>query len=179
MSKTWFCSDHHFGHANILNFVNNEGKIFRPFKDIDEHDEMIIKWHNELVSPSDRVYIMGDLAINKKSIPKVARLNGRKKLIKGNHDIFKLKDYLPYFDDIVSYRVYPEHGIIVSHIPVHECQLERRFKFNFHGHLHDNIVLDMKTKHPDKRYINLCLEKTNFRPVEMNDLLIKLGLKDR
>jgi len=83
---------------------------------------------------------MGDICIHRRNIPMIGRLNGRKKLLRGNHDCFRLKDYAPYFDDIDAYRIYPEQGIIVSHIPVHTCQLERRFKFNVHGHLHSNIV---------------------------------------
>ncbi len=103
----------------------------RPFRDIEEHDELLIRNWNNLVMPADRVYHMGDIVINRRFLPVLNRLNGRKKLIKGNHDIFHLKDYVPYFDDIVAYRTYPEQGIIVSHIPVHEGQLENRFKWNY------------------------------------------------
>lgn len=168
MSKTWFCSDHHLGHANIIKFLNKDGQRIRPFDSVQEHDETIIERHNSLVRPEDRVYFMGDVSMKRKDIELVRRMNGRKKLIKGNHDIFKLKDYVPYFEDILSYRVYPEHGIIFSHIPVHKQQLLHRFKFNGHGHLHQNLI-------EDDQYINLCLEHTNFYPVDMEEILERIG----
>ena len=179
--NTWFCSDHHFGHANIIKFTDKPGgKLIRPFASIEEHDETIIANHNALVTPKDRVYFMGDVAINKKFMHMVGRMNGRKKLIKGNHDIFALKDYTPYFEDIVACRVYPDHDLIVSHFPVHPGQLEHRFKWNAHGHLHINEVWRDAppgdgSEELDTRYINLCMEHTEFKPVSMDELLVKMG----
>lgn len=169
--QTWFMGDMHLGHANIITFVDNDGARIRPFDDINEHDEILIKNFNDLVMPDDRVYFLGDLVINRKFLPKLARFNGKKKLIKGNHDIFQLDDYLPYFEDIMSYRIYPQHGLIFSHIPVHPCQLERRFKCNPHGHTHANSVPMEGSKVPDPRYINLCPEKTEFKPVCLDQVL--------
>ncbi len=102
----------------------------------------------------------------------MAKFNGRKKLIKGNHDIFKLKDYLPYFEDISAYRTYPHSGIIVSHIPVYRGQLEHRFKCNVHGHLHSNVVQYLGA--PDPKYINVCPEHTGFKPVDLEELEAKV-----
>ena len=100
--RTWVCADHHFGHRNILTFKDSNENLIRGalFKDIEEHDETLIRNHNELVENFDRVYLLGDVAINRRSLHLLGRLNGRLVLVKGNHDIFKLKDYLPYFDDI-------------------------------------------------------------------------------
>ncbi len=178
MSKTWFCSDHHFGHSNILNFKDKLGKPLRSFGSIDEHDSIIIDNHNKLVKPEDRVYFMGDLAIGKKDIHKVSRMNGRKVLIKGNHDIFKLQDYIDYFDDIRSIKVYPKNGITITHIPVHTSQLEHRFKLNVHGHTHSNLITQEGSQVPDKRYLNVCLEHTNFCPVDFDYILSEFERRD-
>lgn len=176
MSKTWFVSDTHFGHENIIKFKDKDGDRIRPFSSVEEHDQVIIDNINKVVSAEDRLYMMGDIAIGRRHIATIGKLNGRKKLLKGNHDIFKLVDYSPYFEDIVSYRVYPEHGFLFSHIPVHPSQLEFRFKLNFHGHLHSNVVLD-DAGIPDKRYVNLCLEHTSFGPVNLQDLIDKFSIK--
>ncbi len=165
MAETWFWGDLHLHQANIIRFTDSSGQLIRPFPTIEEHDQTLIDNHNRLVKPEDRVYFLGDLTMHRKHIPLLAKFNGRKKLIKGNHDIFKLKDYLPYFDDILAYRIYPEHGLIVSHIPVYSGQLEHRFKFNLHGHLHANKIDDL-------RYINICPEHTNWCPVNFHDLKI-------
>ena len=95
-------------------------------------------------------------------------------LIKGNHDIFKLGDYTPYFRDIRSYHVTnisDKRKIIFSHIPLHEESLGR-FKYNIHGHLHGNRVL--KSGIVDYRYINVCVEWTNYAPIPYDTVLENL-----
>ena len=176
MSSTFFIGDLHLGHEGMVRFTDKDGKKIRPFKDINEHDETLISNINKLVKPEDRLYFLGDVVINRRHLPQIARINGRKKLIKGNHDIFKLEDYTPYFEDVVAYRIYPKQGIICSHIPVHPCQLENRFKFNVHGHMHSNVVMGGKHHmQPDDRYLNLCPEKTNMLPVSFDDICERIG----
>lgn len=190
MSNNWIVSDTHFGHKNIITFKDNEGNLIRPFQSVEEMDETMVKNWNDVVKPNDRVYHLGDVVINRKALPILNRLNGRKCLIKGNHDLFKLQDYLPYFDDIRAYRVFPEHGIIFSHIPIYSGQLEGRFKRNVHGHCHSNYVMkdvykgntwdSEKFEHIpfyekviDERYINVCVEKTNFTPISFEEVLLR------
>jgi len=161
MSKDfWVVSDTHFGHANMLNFRNKDGSKVRPFDTVEEMDETMIQRWNEVVKPHDRVYHLGDVVINRKFLPTMDRLNGKKVLIKGNHDIFKLKDYTPYFEDIRSYQVW--NDMIFSHIPLSVDALER-FKFNVHGHTHTNYM-----EHP--RYLCVCVEHTDFRPISAAEL---------
>jgi len=175
MSATYFMSDPHLGHKNIITFKDNNGKLTRPFRTIEEMDETIISSVNSVVKPQDRLYILGDVVINRKNLPTIARLNGRKKLIKGNHDIFKLKDYTPYFDDIVAYRIYPKYGLICTHMPIHPYLLENRWKANVHGHTHQNDVVN--SGNIDKRYVNICVEKTNYTPVSFDELLIMCDME--
>lgn len=164
MAANWFISDTHFGHANIITFLDDQGDRVRAFDTVEEMDELMVKSWNDTVKPHDRVYHMGDVVMNRRCLPILSRLSGKKVLIKGNHDIFPLKDYTPYFEDIRAYKVFPAHGLIVSHIPVHPGQLEGRFKKNAHGHLHQR-------KLADHRYINLCVEHTNYTPVSLEHIL--------
>lgn len=164
MSKTFITSDTHFGHGNILKFLRKDGTPVRHFSSVEEMDETLIENWNKVVGKHDRVYHLGDIAIKRKNLITLERLNGRKVLIRGNHDIFKLKDYLPYFDDIRGYKMMPKHALCFSHIPIHQRSLENRFQFNCHGHLHEKI-------YNDPRYINLCVEQTNYTPVEFDQLL--------
>ena len=164
--KTWVAADHHFGHVNILNFKRDDGTPLRPFKTIEEHDETIIERHNALVAPQDRVYMLGDVCINRRSLFLLSRLAGRLVLVKGNHDIFKIEDYLKYFDDIRAYVVQKDgdgNKVILSHIPVHPESINR-FGTNIHGHLHYNKV-------DDKRYICVSLEHTNYSPIQVHQAL--------
>lgn len=170
MHKQFFISDTHFGHSNILKFTDKEGKLIRGaiFSSIEEHDNTIIENINRKVRIQDKLYILGDVIFNKKLLSILDRINTKKKiLIKGNHDLFQLKDYLSYFKDIRSYKTIPEEGIIFSHIPIHVGELQGRWKINCHGHLHQNVL-------EDKRYINLCAEHTNYAPVEFEEIKEKI-----
>jgi calcineurin-like phosphoesterase family protein len=165
--RTWVAADHHFGHANILTFKRDDGSPLRPFNTIEEHDETIIARHNARVAPDDRVYLLGDVCIQRRNLHLVSRLNGRLVLVKGNHDIFKIKDYLKYFDDIRAYVVQKDHDghkVILSHIPIYADGLDR-YGTNIHGHLHYNKVKN------DERYVCVSLEHTNFEPIEIHTAL--------
>lgn len=164
MANTFFFADPHFGHENILKFMNPNGTKLRDFRTIEGMDEVIIMNWNKTVRPADRVYLLGDVSMAKMHIKTVGRLNGRKVLIKGNHDVYPLKEYMPYFDDIRAYKVFPAHNIICSHIPVHPRELEGRFRYNIHGHLHAETI-------PDPRYINVSAEQINYTPKSLDDIL--------
>jgi calcineurin-like phosphoesterase family protein len=163
--RSFVVSDTHFGHKNILTFRDSDdGPLIRPFVSVEEMDETMVERWNAVVQPGDRVYHLGDVAIHRRALPILNRLNGSKVLIKGNHDIFKLRDYTPYFDDIRAYKVFPNHGVICSHVPVHSQQLQSRFTLNVHGHLHTRKI-------EDARYLNVCVENTNYTPVLVDDIL--------
>lgn len=166
MSKTFLCSDHHIGHSNICKFMGRDGITkLRPWDDALEMSEDLITNHNAVVAPEDRVYFLGDVAINRKFLPWISRFNGRKKLIRGNHDIFKTSEYIPYFDEILgSHKL---GNFLLTHIPVHPDSL--RGMINIHGHLHDRSVLGSDGL-PDLRYRSACLEHTNYAPVELSSL---------
>jgi calcineurin-like phosphoesterase family protein len=138
----WFISDTHFGHeACCTKFKRRDGSPLRPFANADEMDEVMIERWNERVKPHDKVYHLGDVVINKKFLPLLARLNGKKKLIRGNHDIYQDHMYREYFESIYGVRVYVDK-FIMSHIPLHPDSITKRFKVNVHGHYHANRVLN-------------------------------------
>lgn len=179
--RTWLCADHHISHAKILTFKDNDGNLIRGahFNSIEEHDNAIIERHNAVVSDTDRVYMLGDVCINRRSLSTLARLRGRLVLVKGNHDIFKIEDYLPYFDDIRAYVVQKDHDgnkVILSHIPIHPESLGR-FGRNIHGHLHGGKVMREgpygSLDRVDERYVCVSLEHTNFSPIELHEALKK------
>ena len=172
--KTWVTADTHFGHANILNFKRRDGTPLRPFTSLDEMHSVMIKNWNDRVGDSDRVYLLGDIVMNPKWMHILGQLKGRLVLVKGNHDIFDLKDYTQYFDDIRAYVVgkMPQGKgsmYILSHIPVHPDSLTERGWVNIHGHLHYNQV--MKDGRPDPSYKCVSVEHTDYAPVELSEIL--------
>lgn len=174
MSNRFFCSDHHFGHANILTFKRNDGTPLRDFATIEEHDEVLIRNHNAVVGTKDSVYFLGDVVINRRNLGIIGRLNGRKKLVRGNHDIFKTEEYLLYFEEILGCRVFNGYAkrFICTHIPIHPESLSR-WNANVHGHLHANRV-EVSKHHLDTRYVNVCMEHINYTPIHVEDLLKRI-----
>lgn len=165
MARTFVCADTHFGHRNILSFKREDGTSLRPFTTIEDHDDSLVERWNSVVKDEDRVYLLGDVVINRKALSTLGLLKGRKCLVKGNHDIFKLKDYLPYFDDLRAYVVqkFEDRKVILSHIPIHPESVGR-FGINVHGHLHYNKI-------DDPRYICVSMEHIDYTPVILQDLL--------
>ena len=169
MPAVFLVSDTHFGHAGVCKFLRDDGTKLRPWDDPAEMDEEMVRRWNETVRPNDKVYHLGDVVINRRALKTLARLNGDKVLIKGNHDIFRLEEYTQYFRDVRGYHVM--NGMVLSHIPIHEESLAR-FGTNIHGHLHYNRV--KKDGVVDARYQCVCVEHTDFRPILFEDVIKRI-----
>lgn len=180
---TWFISDPHFDHKNFITFTDRDGKLIRPgFNDIDHMNTTIIQNWNSMIGKNDKVYCLGDFG----NPDFAAQLNGKKRLILGNHDV-KWDKLHKHFEKILLIRWWREtamdekHDInfVLSHCPMRfeaDSLPHRKVHFNVHGHIHEKLVL-----HPDRtvdhKYINLCVEHTDYKPVHI-DQLVKM-MKDR
>ena len=84
---TFFTSDTHFNHANIIRFCN------RPFKDAEQMNEVMIANWNRVIGTDDTVFHLGDFclggAVEWTKI--LDRLNGKIYLILGNHDLKNIR----------------------------------------------------------------------------------------
>lgn len=83
MKRTWFTSDYHMGHRNIIDLCE------RPFADVNTMDLEIIARHNELVGVEDEVYDLGDFAFRcsaEHAADCLIKLNSRRHILWGNHD---------------------------------------------------------------------------------------------
>jgi calcineurin-like phosphoesterase family protein len=137
-------------------------------------DEAMVERWNKRVKPTDKVYHLGDVVINRRALSIMSRLNGDKVLIRGNHDIFKDEDYRQYFRELRAYHVM--NGMILSHIPIHEESLGR-FGVNIHGHLHANRVMtwdERRERVIDTRYHCVCVEQTDYTPILFEDVLKRI-----
>jgi calcineurin-like phosphoesterase family protein len=183
MPSVFLVSDTHFGHKGVCHFTRNDGVTkLRPFDTPEEMDEFMVAAWNERVRPTDKVYHLGDVVINRKALSIMRRLNGDKVLIRGNHDIFPDVEYREYFRELRAYHVM--NGMILSHIPVHAESLGR-FGVNIHGHTHANRVkkargVDARTGEvlysddPDVRYHCVCVEQTDFAPILFEDVMRRI-----
>jgi calcineurin-like phosphoesterase family protein len=175
MSEVFFIADTHLGHRGIIQF--SETKPFRPFDTIEEHDEELVRRWNATVGPKDTVWHLGDFCFGKRNLEIAARLNGNKKLVMGNHDMYATEDYLRYFTRLAGVVEYK--GLVLSHAPLHESQLARWY-MNVHGHLHTRRVMappEMRldgvivANRVDRRYVCVSAEQVNLTPVSFDWIL--------
>ena len=168
----FFIADLHFGHNKIVNFTDAAGNKLRQYDTVEDMEDAMVQMHNELVNPTDKVYMLGDIAFNQRGLDKVKQMNGIKILIKGNHDNLKLPKYVDVFKDVRGCHV--TNGLVFTHIPIHVDQLGR-FGCNVHGHLHSGKV--MSTIDPtviDPRFLCVSAEHTDLKPIEFEDLVDRI-----
>ena len=135
----YFISDTHFFHENVIRFDK------RPFTCIEQMNAQMRDWWNNTVSEKDRVYILGDFIWLPPSDPEYIKftksLNGKKVLIKGNHDnVEKFSSELKNcFEDIKSRKEIKldKKRIIMDHYPLMMYRHDTDSNvFHFHGHTH-------------------------------------------
>ena len=174
MRNIFVISDTHFSHKNVLTFRDKNGDLIRPgFTDVQDMDERIIMNWNNTVKPNDIVYHLGDVAfaLHTKPLDRILpRLMGRKRLILGNHD-YDAKDYIPYFEKVMSWRQFGpdmfKYPVILTHFPLHEAAFAYRDGgngINIHGHIHEK-------DEPSANHRNVSVEKINYTPVAIEDIL--------
>lgn len=179
MPETFFISDHHFYHKNILTFRGKDEQFLRPeFDNVDEMNQFMIDQHNKTVGSKDTVYFLGDVTwkYHDKAKETLSQLNGKKFLTPGNHDdIIWLQDY---FEDMWLWKKFPDHGFIISHIPLNKMDMERGYN-SVHGHIHEKLFMkevwnpdfeQFENPVPDERYFNVCVEQLGYTPISLEDL---------
>lgn len=190
LGRTFLTADPHFLHRGSCRWTNSEGERIRPFDDEVKMTDTLIENWNEVVHPENRVYILGDISMSKKGAEyALPKLNGRKVLVAGNHDICKLEFYAKYFDDVRA--CVEKRGFIMTHIPIHPDCLTR-WGVNVHGHTHNNSVMIKETYRkkslfglhytgtrivPDKRYICVSVEQTDYYPIDMQIIMDRINGK--
>ena len=177
MKNVFLIADLHFGDSDMCSLLKEDGHPIRPFKSVEEHDATLIENWNKVVNDGDKVYVLGDVAQKKKDLEKFTELHGKKILIKGNHDIYEMKEYAKYFKDIRgTHRL--ENGILMSHIPIHPSSFGKAHKVNVHGHIHDKRVMEFKPDNlgytVDPRYFCVSCEHINYTPMELGAIELEV-----
>lgn len=110
-----FSADWHVGHPKCLEFDR------RPFKDIWDMHEALVKRYNACVPRDGVCYFLGDMGNNVKELRSVvSRLNGTKVCVLGNHDKSPTTMYNSGFDVVIySASIYVAgHKVTMSHCPL-------------------------------------------------------------
>lgn len=166
-ANTWIVSDTHFGHQNIIGFCH------RP----PEHEEaMIQEWRDE-VPPEAAVVHLGDLSWKNNAWFKnliAPNLTGaRKFIILGNHDKQRYSFYRDSgFKIIKPFEItYAERRVTFDHYPLKRPPHPKQV--HLHGHIHNNGYggKDSPFTPFAAQQINLSVEQTKYRPVNLKALL--------
>lgn len=167
----YFISDTHFFHKNVIKFVDENGIKQRNFDTIEEMNETIVDNWNRVVKDNDTVYHLGDVTLKSKYLNIMDRLKGNKILIKGNHDIGNIHEYIKYFKDICGTRKYK--SFLLSHYPIENSAFPDWCVSNVHGHIHHNLIRYYDNT-PKTRYCNVCVEHINFTPISYDELIDRI-----
>lgn len=164
MSNTYFTSDTHFGHRNIIKYCN------RPFSNEKEMDEALVANWNARVRPDDEVFHLGDFGFGKEEYLDriLKRLNGKKYFVRGNHDKAMRGRILDHFESVREYAEINIGGqkIIICHYPLVTWNKARHGSWMLHGHCHH--TLDWMNE--DTTRIDVGVDGWNYAPVSMSQL---------
>jgi calcineurin-like phosphoesterase family protein len=164
MKNIYFTADTHIGHEFIIKACN------RPFDSVIEMNETIISNWNSKVKPNDTIYHLGDFSYRcKNPYEYFARLNGRKILVKGNHDkkdvlklpweaIHKVVDDL-FIDNILLYLCHYSHR--VWHNSCHGS-------YHLFGHSHGKLL-------PYGFSFDVGVDAWGFKPVSWDEIKQKMA----
>ncbi|MEY9562285.1 hypothetical protein [Sinorhizobium fredii] len=172
--KKFYVADLHLAHPGILQNCPDT----RRFASVEEMDVAIIDRINQRVGAKDILYILGDFCLS--NIPEYVEhlfhtINGRKRLIIGNHDLdhkSRLKKVLA----ALPWDVPPAHSmetkdgphgsrIYLSHYAHRTWPAMRHGSYHFYGHSHGSMP-SMGLS----RDVGIDVADMDFGPKTFNDL---------
>lgn len=162
----FYTSDLHFNHTNIIKYCN------RPFADSKIMDTFMIKKWNAKVSKNDEVYILGDLCMGnqKEADYYLSQLNGKKYLVKGNHDRFlgNSNQYngLEWVRMLTTIKD-NDRNVILCHYPLESWDRKFHGSYHLYGHVHNSEPVSKI----ENRF-NVGVDVNDFEPKTLDELII-------
>ena len=197
--STYFISDLHFHHKNILIYepdrMRELAKYVTADKNINEvyntlvlmynespedrdrvlemHDQMLVDYLNEVVTDDDEVWFLGDLGFGSREYISslVAKLKGHKHMIYGNHDRFSISCYESMgFETVSKKPVILKERFILSHAPRPDM-LKNPDIFYIFGHIHSKPYHEGEHEFATHgdNYQCVCVERQDYRPIRIQE----------
>jgi calcineurin-like phosphoesterase family protein len=153
----WFTSDEHYGHKNILKYCS------RPYSNIEEHDENLIRNHNEVVSDDDTVFHAGDFTLmhGREKVHKkyIMRLKGKHRFIVGSHDYW-LQGWNEH--EIFELKHQKRH-IVICHYSMRTWARSHYNSWQLYGHSHGKLE-------PIGKQWDIGVDNNNYYPVSFDQI---------
>lgn len=149
-------------HTNVIRYCD------RPFKTVEDMNETIIKRWNMMVNKDDIVYHLGDFAFSNKEATQeiVSQLNGRIRLIRGNHDTHNNQWYRDCgFEEVYDHPIIIKDFVVLSHEPMPFVM--NQVYVNLYGHVHTSPMFETW----GKQSACLCVERHNYQPVREETII--------
>lgn len=163
----YFTSDLHFGHTGIIEMRN------RPFRNVQEMNRVLLNNFNAVVQKNDTVYILGDISHHLtiyESNNIIKRMNGKKILVKGNHD----KEYdTDLFEEICDFKTISLNGIYFAlmHYPMLEWPKKKGGSIHLHGHIHSDGIYNLQNKDENIGRYDVGVDANNFYPISVKQII--------
>lgn len=168
-----YTADTHFSHALML----SPTACNRPFADVREMDEFLIRAWNSIVRPDDTVFHLGDFSMGLHDGDRVrsifSRLMGRKVLILGNHDYDRPNVVHPVIASLgweqppVQQLEITDGGqrVFLSHFACRTWPGIRKGSWHFYGHCHGELSNYFRS-----RDVGVDCKDTGFAPRTLKEL---------
>ena len=127
----FFTSDEHYGHDRIIEYCQ------RPFKDVEEMNEVLIAKHNQVVGKNDITVHAGDFGWFKKEADAqkiIKRLYGSHIFIKGSHD-----HWLPDSAKFMWRKMIDGQFVVVCHYAMRTWERAHHGSWQLYGHSHGTL----------------------------------------
>lgn len=155
----YFIADTHFGDEDIILYES------RPYQNADSmNQDMIYRW-NSVIGADDIVYVLGDFSVAGIEADILSCLNGKKILIKGNHDKASNDYYREAgFSEVYDLPVILEHFWIMSHEPLY---INENMPYaNIFGHIHSSPMYKTFSTH----HCCVSAERIGYTPISFCDV---------
>lgn len=189
----FFTSDFHIGHNNVIRFDK------RPFANLDEMHNTIIKNWNSVVNDDDIVFYLGDIAhrCHPQLLSEVlSQLKGRIHHIMGNHDRYAILSKLGRFEKIygnetalggatISVKDSDVRGgyqdIVMCHYAILSWNKGHYGSWHLHGHSHQSLFNNPEMEWYYKRkVIDVGCNGWDYKPLsyqEVKEIMSKKIIK--
>ena len=165
MPHTWFTSDTHLGHANIITHCA------RPFASAEAMDAALIAAWNAVVAPDDEIWHLGDFSYKAATSPAdyLRRLHGRKHLIWGNHDSEQARTD-PGWASSQAYAelTVDDTRVVLFHYSLKTWHRVARGALQLYGHSHGRMAGDSQS-------CDVGVDAWGFRPVALDAIKARLA----